>query len=109
MCLGVWQNRLRVGCLRPEPACHACSAHLQAPLDELHGEAARVNGCGWVQGGYDPGQRPDVVLVPVGDHHRLNLVPPLRQERGVGQDLLHAQVGEAAGQKRRQGARVRAH
>lgn len=33
---------------------------------------------------------------PVRDDHRLDLVAPLRQERGVGQDLLHAQVGEAA-------------
>jgi hypothetical protein len=44
-----------------------------------------------------PGQRADVVLVAVGDHHRLYLVAPLGQEGGVRQDLLHAQVCEAAG------------
>jgi hypothetical protein len=36
--------------------------------------------------------RTNVVLVRVCDHHRLNLVPPLVQERDVRQDLLHAEV-----------------
>lgn len=41
-----------------------------------------------------PRQRPDVVLVAVGDDDGLDLVLPLVQEAGVRQDLLHAQVLE---------------
>ena len=79
-------------------------ARLETALDELHGEAASVDGGGGVERGDNPGQGANVVLVAVGDHHRLNLVAPLGEEGGVGQDLLHPQVGEAAhGRARKEG------
>jgi hypothetical protein len=43
-----------------------------------------------------PGKCPDVVLMAMSDDHGLNLIPPLAQKAGVWQDLLHAQVCEAA-------------
>jgi hypothetical protein len=42
-----------------------------------------------------PRERPDVILVPMCDDHRLNPLSPLREEASVRQDLLHSQVGEA--------------
>lgn len=60
---------------------------------------ACIDGRGRVQRGYDPGQRANVVLVAVGDHDGLDLVPPLGQEAGIGQDLLHAQVLEVGKHK----------
>lgn len=38
----------------------------------------------------------NVVFVAMSDDHCLYLIPPPRQEAGVGQDFLHAQVREAA-------------
>jgi hypothetical protein len=65
---------------------------LELALDELHAELARVDRRARHQRGHDPRHRADVVLVPVRDDERLDLVLPLREEGRVRQDLLHAVV-----------------
>lgn len=54
--------------------------------------------------GAHPGHGADVVLVPVRDEHRLNLVLVLRDERHVGKHLLNAQFVVAAGRRGQKGS-----
>jgi len=71
---------------RPSTRCGAAAAPAGVRAPSTPGHRAAPH----------PGHGADVVLMPVRDDHGLDLVAPLGQEARVRQDLLHAQVREAA-------------
>ena len=69
----------------------------QAVLVELgahhrRGERAAVDGRRAVELAQHEGQRADVVLVPVGEHDRLDVLGPLAQVGEVGQHQVHPEL-----------------
>lgn len=74
--VGAALRRCIAGRHPPAAAAAASCADLQAALDELHGEAAGIDGGGGVQRGHHPRQRSNVVLMPataVGQHARSSI------------------------------------